>query len=231
MRNALAIFAKAPVVGQVKTRLCPPLSPEQATESYRCFLVDTVARACTLADVQVCLAITPAESEPLFRELLPFPVRYLPQRGESLGEREMNIFIDLLNEGFTQVVVIGSDIPTLPITHLQEAFEKLENPACDAVFGPSSDGGYYLIGAKAVHPALFENISWSTSQVLEQTLAQARLHHLNVSLIPSWYDVDTEEDLQRLAADFSRGIGDDATRTHAFLTRLGLCPAGQINRQ
>ena len=221
MRNALAIFAKAPVVGQVKTRLCPPLSPEQATELYRCFLADTVARACTFPDIQVCLAITPAESDPLFRELLPFPVRYLPQRGESLGEREMNIFIDLLDEGFTHVVIIGSDIPTLPITHLQEAFRKLENPACDAVFGPSSDGGYYLIGAKAVHPALFENISWSTSEVLDQTLAQARRHRLNVSLISSWYDVDTEEDLHKLATELRCGNADGALRTRAYLKTLG----------
>jgi len=87
MPNALVIVAKAPVVGQVKTRLCPPLTTAEATELFRCFLVDTVARACTVPDVQVCLAFTPADSEGLFRALLPFPLRYLPQRGNSLGER------------------------------------------------------------------------------------------------------------------------------------------------
>src|SRR5207245_11779406 len=87
MSNALVIVAKAPVVGQVKTRLCPPLSAAEATELFRCFLVDTVERACTLPDTQVCLAFAPADSEALFRALLPFPLRYLPQRGNGLGER------------------------------------------------------------------------------------------------------------------------------------------------
>ena len=85
MSNALAIFAKAPVAGQVKTRLCPPLTPEQAADLCRCFLLDTVERMCGLDAVQVFLAITPADSAPLFRSLLPFPVRYQPQRGAALG--------------------------------------------------------------------------------------------------------------------------------------------------
>ena len=87
MPNALVIVAKAPVVGQVKTRLCPPLSAAEATELFCCFLGDTVERACTLPDTQVCLAFAPADSEALFRALLPFPLRYLPQRGNGLGSR------------------------------------------------------------------------------------------------------------------------------------------------
>lgn len=224
MRNVLAIFAKAPVVGQVKTRLCPPLSPAEATELFRCFLTDTVARVCSLSDVQVYLAIAPTDSEPLFRSLLPFPVRYLPQRGDSLGEREVNLFIDLLGNGFDRVVLIGSDIPTLPLAHLRAAFTRLADPQCDAVFGPSSDGGYYLVGMRAVHRALFEDITWSTPQVLEQTLTQARRHGLSVSLVPPWYDIDTEEDLYRLARELSQGIGDGAPRTQACLMQLGLYP-------
>src|SRR5262249_35824828 len=157
---ALAIFAKVPIAGQVKTRLCPPLSETQAAELARCFLTDTVTRVCTLLDTQVYLAFTPANSEPVFRSLLPFPVCYLPQRGDSLGERELNVFIDLLGDGFTDIVIIGSDIPTLPIAHLQEAFTLLANPQNDVVLGPSSDGGYYLLGARTVHQELFENITW-----------------------------------------------------------------------
>lgn len=226
--NALAIFAKAPVAGEVKTRLCPPLAPAEAAELSRCFLVDTVERACTLATVQVYLAITPVESEPAFRALLPFPVQYIPQRGESLGEREVNVFADLLGQGFSSVVLIGSDIPTLPLAHLRAAFMQLEDPRCDAVFGPSHDGGYYLVGMRAVHRELFQHIAWSTSQVLAQTLAQARRHRLHVLLVPSWYDVDTAEDLRRLAADLGQRIGpEDAPRTRAYLTRLGLCPANR----
>jgi len=223
MPNALAIFAKAPVVGQVKTRLCPPLSPAQATELFRCFLLYTVERACTLPDVQVYIAFTPADSEPAFHALLPFPVRYIPQRGDSLGERQLNIFTDLLGKECKRLVVIGSDIPTLPLAHLHEAFLRLEDPACDAVFGPSSDGGYYLVGAGAVHRELFEHIAWSTSLVLEQTLAQARRHQLHVTLLPPWYDVDTSDDLDKLVAELNQGSENDAPRTRAFLMQSELC--------
>jgi rSAM/selenodomain-associated transferase 1 len=226
MSNALVIVAKAPVVGQVKTRLCPPLSAAEATELFRCFLVDTVARACTVPDVQVCLAFTPADSEGLFRALLPFPLRYLPQRGNSLGERLVHIFADLLKDGVTRVVIMDSDSPTLPTAYLREAFSTLGDPAHDAVFGPCSDGGYYLVGARAVHPGLFENITWSTSAVLSETLAQARHHNLNVTLLPPWYDVDNGADLQKLVVELGRFDGNAGVpRTQAFLTQLGLCPA------
>ena len=231
MSNALAIFAKAPIAGQVKTRLCPPLTHEQAAELFRCFLLDTIERMCSLATVQVFLAITPADSEPLFRKLfrqllsqkIPFPVRYLPQRGDSLGEREINMLADMLSAGFSRAVIIGSDIPTLPVAHIHEAFSRLEDPACDAVFGPSTDGGYYLVGAREVHRPLFENIAWSTPQVLEQTLEQARLHQLTVELVPSWYDVDTVEDLQQLVIDIGekRDGPDDVPRTQELLRRFG----------
>jgi rSAM/selenodomain-associated transferase 1 len=224
MSNALVIFAKAPLAGQVKTRLCPPLSPEEAAELARCFLVDIVERACRLPSVRVYLAITPAGSEPLFRALLPFPVAYLAQRGASLGEREHNIFVDLLQHGTTRMVLIGSDIPTLPLSHLQEAFQCLEDACCDAVFGPSRDGGYYLVGMRALHPELFANITWSTSSVMAETLAQAQKHGLNVALVPSWHDVDDNADLSRLVAELSQPDGNThAPRTSAFLTQLGLC--------
>jgi uncharacterized protein len=221
MPDALAIFAKAPVVGQVKTRLSPPLSPAQATELYRCFLLDTVERMCTLPDMHVYIAFTPADSEPMFRAFLPFPLAYLPQRGDSLGERQRNVFIDLLALGFSRIVVIGSDIPTLPLAHVETAFTRLNDLACAAVIGPTRDGGYCLIGARSPHPALFDNIAWSTPLVMEQTLEQARRHRLQVSLLPPWFDVDTAEDVQRLATELGQGNAD-ASRTRMFLSQLGL---------
>lgn len=199
MSAALVIFAKAPIVGQVKTRLCPPLSLEEAAELYRCFLLDTVARAVSLPEVQVYLAFTPSDGEAVLRALLPYPLHYTPQRGESLGEREANVFVELLHAGFSRVVLIGSDIPTLPLAHLQAAFSLLADAQNDVVLGPSADGGYYLIGARAFHPELFENITWSTSAVLAETLAQARRAGLRVVHLPPWYDVDSAEDLAALA--------------------------------
>ena len=223
MSDVLVIFAKAPLAGQVKTRLCPPLSLAEAAELARCFLVDTVERACRLPGAQVVLAITPAGSEPLFRTLLPFPVEYLAQRGASLGEREHNVFADLLRRGATHVVLVGSDIPTLPLPHLREAFRSLEGTRCDAVFGPSGDGGYYLAGMRALHPELFENITWSTSSVMAETLAQAQRHGLDVALVPPWHDVDDKDDLARLVVELRQPDGDTrAPRTSAFLTQLGL---------
>jgi len=225
MFNALVIFAKAPIAGQVKTRLCPPLTLEQAAELATCFLIDIVERACLLPDVEVYIAFTPADSEPYFREILPFPVKYIAQRGGSLGERELNIFSDLLESFESRVVLIGSDIPTLPPLHLQEAFFQLETAQCDAIFGPSSDGGYYLVGMRKVHKELFEKITWSTPTVMAETLAQARKHNLNVGLVPAWYDVDTKEDLSHLANDLKNtNARTVAPRTHAMLMRLGFSP-------
>jgi len=223
MPNALIIVAKAPVVGQVKTRLCPPLSQIQATNLFRCFLLDLMERVCTLPDVQVYIAFTPADSELLFRAMVPFPVRYIPQRGDSFGERQLNAFADLLGKGFTRLVLIGSDIPTLPLAHVREAFSQLEDPTCDVVFAPSSDGGYHLVGVRAIHRVLFEHITWSTALVLEQMLTQARRHGLKVTLVPAWYDVDTREDLYKLAAELSHNSSVDAPRTRMCLTQLGLC--------
>jgi rSAM/selenodomain-associated transferase 1 len=223
MSNTLVIFVKAPLVGQVKTRLCPPLSLTQAAELAQCFLVDMVEGAYHLPTTKVYLAITPAESEPVFRALLPFPVEYLAQRGTSLGEREYNVFNDLLQRSATRIVLIGSDIPTLPFSHLQEAFQHLEDTRCDAVFGPSRDGGYYLVGMRVPHPELFESITWSTSSVMAETLAQAQKHNLNVALIPSWYDVDDKADLARHVIELRQSDSDtQAPRTKTILTRLGL---------
>ena len=222
--NALVIFAKWPLPGRVKTRLCPPLRPDQAAELARCFLLDTVERVSRLEEVQVWVAFTPAESEPRFRALLPSSVRYLSQRGNDLGERELNIFVDLFEKETTRVAIMGSDIPSVPLAYLRSAFSLLKSPDCDAVLGPSRDGGYYCIGAQAGQaglPALFEHIEWSTEKVMQQTLQQARLHNLRVGLIPRWYDVDTVEDMRKLTEQLlETGKEEDAPRTRNFLQGL-----------
>ncbi len=223
MARAVIVFAKAPAVGQVKTRLCPPLSPTEAAELASCFLFDSVARACALPQVQVCLAFTPAESEPRLRELLPFPLHYFPQRGGSLGEREANAFADVFAAGFAEVLLIGSDIPTLPRLHLQQAFEYLDTPENDVVIGASKDGGYYLIAMRMLHLALFEDIHWSTSSVFAETLAQARQARLRVAQVPAWYDVDEHADLYKLIEELTPPESAAyAPQTRAALVRLGL---------
>ena len=197
---------------------------DQAAELARCFLLDTIERVSRLEEVQVWVAFTPADSESRFRAALPASVRYLPQRGTNLGERELNIFVDLFEKKSTRVAIMGSDIPSVPLAYLRSAFDLLKSPDCDAVLGPSRDGGYYCIGAQAGRaglPALFENIEWSTEKVMQQTLRQARLHNLNIRLIPRWYDVDTVEDLRKLAEQLQEMPNEEDTpRTRNFLNRL-----------
>src|SRR5262249_20104449 len=151
---------------------------------------------------------TPVESQALFQALLPFPLHYLPQRGNGLGERLVNIFADSLDAGFRKIVIMDSDSPTLPTAYVREAFAALSDPGTDAVFGPCSDGGYYLVGARTLHTGLFQDITWSTPAVLAETLAQARLHHLNVTLLPAWYDIDNSTDLHKLAVELGRLDGN-----------------------
>lgn len=223
MSQALAIFAKAPIAGLVKTRLCPPLTVAEAATLYRCFLSDTIARMSTLADVDLVLAVTPAHSAPWFREIWPALVHCIPQRGHSLGEREAHVFRDLLQQGYHRVVLIGSDIPTLPVTHVCDAFALLADSVNDVVLGPSHDGGYYLLGVRQLHPTLFEDIPWSTSTVFADTVAHAQQAGLTVAQVPAWYDVDTVAALQQLVEELTPAAhAVRAPQTRALLTRLGL---------
>lgn len=227
--DALAIFAKAPVAGQVKTRLCPPLTPEQAVELYRCFLLDILENVSVLQGVGVFLAFTPAGAEAVFHPFLSFDqaqdrpqeIKLIPQRGDSLGERMANTLADLLAGGFERVVIIGSDLPTLPVSHLREAFRLLHDEDTDVALGPSEDGGYYLIGARTLYPLLFEGVAWSTPAVLSQTCTRAESLGLRVAFVPPWYDVDTRDDLRRLAAEISSPTCR-SPRTRRFLQRVGV---------
>jgi rSAM/selenodomain-associated transferase 1 len=219
--NALAIFAKAPVVGQVKTRLCPPLTPEQAAELYRCFLLDILENVSVLPGVDIFLAFTPVGAAAIFQPFLSQRVRLIPQRGDSLGERMANTLADLLTDGFKRVAIIGSDLPTLPVSYLQEAFRLLDNENTDVVLGPSADGGYYLIGARTLYPPLFAGVTWSTPTVLCQTCSRAQSLGLRVAFVPPWYDVDTKDDLRRLAADFA-SPARCSPRTRRFLQHVGV---------
>ncbi len=217
--DALAIFAKAPMVGQVKTRLCPPLTPKQAAELYCCFLLDILENVSVLPDISIFLAFTPAGAEAIFHPFLSRQVELVPQRGDSLGERMANTLGDLLAEGFKRVAITGSDLPTLPVSHLREAFRLLYKENTDVVLGPSEDGGYYLIGARTLYPPLFEGITWSTPTVLSQTCKRAESLGLRVAFVPPWYDVDTRDDLQRLIADLGNPTCY-SPRTRCFLQHV-----------
>jgi rSAM/selenodomain-associated transferase 1 len=214
----LAVMAKAPRVGAVKTRLCPPLRATEAAELARGFLLDAVARVARVAGVRPIVAYAPAEARAEFETVAP-GLTLIAQRGADLGERQEGLVEDVLGLGHQAVLVIGTDSPTLPPEFLDEAVALVMAPEVDVVLGPAEDGGYYLIGLRAPCPALFENMPWSTPAVLSLTLARARRLGLRVACLPTWFDVDTGADLERLEAALVGEGGPLARHTREFLTR------------
>jgi len=192
----LAVMAKKPVPGRTKTRLIPPLLPQQAADLYEALLRDTLERISGLRALQLAVGVTPAEALPYFREVSPPGSILLPVEGDDIGVCLEQVLAALLARGFAKALAMNSDGPSLPLALVQQAVEDLNR--ADLVLGPSEDGGYYLIGLKSVRPELFRGIDWSTDRVTIQTLRRAEKLGWRVSLLPSWYDVDTPADLERL---------------------------------
>ncbi|KAF0220337.1 MAG: hypothetical protein FD174_1238 [Geobacteraceae bacterium] len=197
MKNVLIIFAKRPTPGRVKTRLAATLSAEDAAELYRCMLFDTLAKAKELAGPDKLVFYEPAAGAAAYFKGIAAGMETCPQEGNDLGKRMENAFKRTLEMGYEAAVIIGTDSPDLPSSFIEEAFAMLESRDIDAVFGPSEDGGYYLIAMKRLQGELFKGIPWSSGAVLEKSLEKAAEAGIRVSLLPRWYDVDTFEDLQR----------------------------------
>jgi rSAM/selenodomain-associated transferase 1 len=244
---ALAIMTKAPQAGRVKTRLVPPLTPEEAAELNKCFLRDTAAAissACSRRPVgdaskmqfehtgashseaatAACeIAVyTPVGAESAYTDLLPADFSLLPQRGDKFGERLYFAVKDLFKCGFGSVCLIDSDSPTVPAENFTEAVGLLSTTEDRVVLGPSDDGGYYLIGMKKPHRHLFEQIDWSTERVLNQTMQRATEIGIEVKLLPTGYDVDDDVSLRRLCNELLDEQGGDsvAPGTRKFLAGL-----------
>jgi uncharacterized protein len=220
VRSAVAIMAKAPEPGQVKTRLCPPLSHREAAQLYQCFLVDKIAQVNGLQEAAPVVSYTPYESKPVFKDLTPPHFALIPQRGDDLGARLLFTFDQLFRQGYTQVIVIDSDTPTLPTAYLEEALKLIAAHENDVVLGPTEDGGYYLIGLRQSHRELFERMPWSTSQVFPETRRRCQQSGLTVTCTESWYDVDTAEDLTRLMGSLDHLQDGLARQTRQFLRRF-----------
>ncbi len=223
---ALAIMTKAPQAGRVKTRLVPPLSPEEAAGLNICFLRDTAAAIARTTDggrAQGIGVYTPVGEEGAYEGILPPEFALVPQRGDAFGERLAAATKDLLSIGFDSLCLIDSDSPTVPAGIFAEAIEVLSRDDDGIVLGPSDDGGYYLIGLKKLHRRLFERIEWSSERVLQQTVAAAAELDLPVHLLPAWYDVDDRATLRRLCQELfdtngnmKRGFAAPATRGFLF---------------
>ncbi|AXC09472.1 Glycosyltransferase [Acidisarcina polymorpha] len=221
-------MAKAPIPGKVKTRLTPPLTPDEACALNACFLRDTVAslhEATLAAPAEWVISYTPQGFEAAFLGILEAGAYLLPQRGDGFGERLLFTAEDLFACGFSAVCLIDSDSPTVPTKEFITAAISLLQDGERAVLGPSEDGGYYLIGLQRPVAELFERITWSTAVVAEQTLQRAEEVGLPMESLRSWYDVDDADSLARLHAEFfdpesNLPRGYPAPHTREFLTAL-----------
>ncbi len=203
MPSVILLFAKAPSPGRVKTRLQPVLSPEQCSELHSSFVGDVLESLegfTGSADVELHL-----DHETNAWAEFSFPRRL--QTGADLGEKMWNAAHSSFHQGRNQVMILGSDAPTLPDGYIQ----SLLNSKADIAFGPTLDGGYYAIQFRKLPQKLFDGVAWSTDQTLNQSIAAAKSLGLSVELGATWYDIDSPADLVRLATD------DPPRRTKAWL--------------
>jgi len=198
---ALAVMAKAPRAGKVKTRLSPPLTLEQSAALNICFLKDTTRNIADIDETSAAVGLvcyTPIGDESLFGGLLPEGFALIAQRGDTFGERLHAATEDILACGFGAVCLIDSDSPTVPADAFHEAIDLLNCPGDRIVLGGSNDGGYYLIGLKKAHLEPFKGIHWSTSTVYAETVSAIREASVELAELPIWYDVDDGDTLNLL---------------------------------
>lgn len=196
-QSALIIFAKIPLIGQVKSRLQPQISPEKSLEVYCYFVEETLEKIKALSDVSIWVGCFPDCNNSWLLELSrKFNLRLFNQVGEDLGARMANAFGLLAREKFEKKVIIGTDAPHLPLHYIRSAFELLEKTA--VILGPSRDGGYYLLGLAGDPPSIFDGISWSTDSVFRNTIRKLEDQIIPFKLLPEWYDIDQFNDLVEL---------------------------------
>jgi len=216
----IAVMAKASEAGKAKTRLCPPLSLEEAAAFNTAFLkdiADNLIAAASQASIAGSMAYGPPGSEAFFRAHLPASIGLREVWYPNLGQCLIETLKGLFAAGHKAACVINSDSPTLPPSLLVEMAEVLTQPGDRAVLGPSPDGGYYLLGLKTMHVRLFEDIAWSTEIVAQQTLERAAEIGLAVHILPEWYDVDDCQTIRVLMEELLEG--------RAFSTALQAGPA------
>ena len=218
---AIAVMAKQPEPGNVKTRLCPPLTPRQAADLYEAFFIDTVSLISEIEGADTFIAYDPDSARDYFSRSLSAPIMCIPQGPGDLGARLSRVSRQVFLRGYRKLVILASDTPHLPQDFIRLAFARLDD--IDVVLGPCDDGGYYLIGSRLHAPALFAEIPWSTSRVLDRTIGRANDAGMTWELLPSCYDIDTREDAERLITDLqvtAIGVTNGCVRTKEVLADL-----------
>jgi rSAM/selenodomain-associated transferase 1 len=195
LNRCLIVFVKYPQPGQVKSRLAKDYDDDFAADLYRAFVLD-ILECVVKGNWQLQIFFYPPEKETEIKKLFGNGHEYQPQRDTDLGERMKSAFTDCFSEGFKSIVLIGSDLPDLPLKIIEDAFAALDSLS-DAVIGPAADGGYYLIGFRydTFLPAIFEGLKWGTPLVLEKTIRILKAKNYNMQLIDEWHDIDTGNDL------------------------------------
>ena len=220
----IAVFARWPAAGRVKTRLSPAVPVALACEIHRAMLADTLEAASRVDAGERFLYWADApEARDGFAPPDRFRVR--DQQGHDLGERLGRAFAELLVTPADRAVIVGADCPALDAESLGAAFEALDSR--DAVLGPARDGGYWLVGLGRNVKALFHGIEWSTPRVLDQTLERAAREGVELERLETLDDLDTPEDLLRWIARRMAGAGPRAPRAlDRLLREIGLLPPG-----
>jgi rSAM/selenodomain-associated transferase 1 len=229
MNDVICIFAKYPKPGTVKKDLGKIIGEMAAAQLSRSFIIDTIATALRISDVNLALAVWPPDSIDDFQEILNYyqnheldfkmveksqKIQFLPQIGNDLGERIANVSGELINNGADRLLIIGYDSPQLEQSIFRAAFELLNTN--DVILGPTFDGGYYLIGMKKHYPELFTNISWGEPVIYRETIENINKLNLSWQELELSYDVDNTDDLEQLYFDIDnhRLAGDDIICAH-----------------
>ena len=226
-KQIILLFIKAPIMGQVKSRLAADVGEEIALGLYKNFILDMIN---TLKEsghfFRICYH-PPEEEKAVSAWLGPY-YPYMPQLGNDLGGKMEGAFNRIFSEGFASGVLIGSDVPDMPSTMVQEAFESLKNN--DVVIGPAADGGYYLVGFNqdSFLPRVFDGIPWSTHTVYQETMRILQAASLRVHHLPLWRDVDAVGDLRSLF-DRSRNSTFAQSKTMMYLLKTRLLEKTGMN--
>lgn len=219
MRPVVIVMVKAPRAGLVKTRLAPALAAADAAALAACFVRDVVTTALRVVP-ELLVAYAPDDGRALLEPLLPTGLHWVAQQGTDLGARLTAAVAHAAALGCDPMLVLGADSPTLPDSYIETARAALTEGAADVVLGPTTDGGYYLVGLRRPVPTLFQNIAWSTPRAYEQTAANVARLGLRLLELPAWYDVDTCADLLHLRNEV---CADEQARARAPHTYRWLC--------
>ena len=214
MRRAIICFTRVPKPGVTKTRLLPVLSGDQCAQLHTAFLKD-LSGVYSQMDADLYAAYTPDPEWEMLKGIFPNARDFFPQEGADLGEKMYYALCRVLEQGYDAAILTGADLPLMTSAHLESGFAALEK--AEIAIGPTSDGGYYLVGMKTPHRAIFEKQQYGGATVLENTIAAAKAAGLPVALAMACDDVDTPEDLAALAGKLS-----SESATYHYLKQEGL---------